>query len=65
MEGRGSVNVILCFWVLRTKIHAKTLLHGKVSAYLTVSENFPLEIRAPAITFFWAVGTAVGGIVSP
>jgi MFS family permease len=35
------------------------------AAYLTVSEVFPLEIRAMAIAFFYAVGTAVGGIVGP
>jgi MFS family permease len=35
------------------------------SAYLTVSEIFPLEIRALAIAFFYAVGTAVGGVLSP
>jgi MFS family permease len=35
------------------------------SAYLTVSEVFPLEIRALAIAFFYAVGTAVGGIIGP
>ena len=35
------------------------------SAYLTVSEIFPLEIRALAIAFFYAVGTAAGGIVGP
>jgi MFS family permease len=35
------------------------------SAYLTVSETFPLEIRALAIAFFYAIGTAVGGIVGP
>ena len=35
------------------------------SAYLTVSETFPLEIRALAIAFFYAVGTGVGGIVGP
>jgi MFS family permease len=35
------------------------------SAYLTVSEIFPLEIRALAIAFFYAVGTGVGGIVGP
>src|SRR6185437_5725471 len=32
------------------------------SAYLTVSETFPLEIRALAIAFFYAVGTGIGGI---
>ena len=35
------------------------------SAYLTVSETFPLEIRALAIAFFYAVGTGVGGIAAP
>jgi MFS family permease len=35
------------------------------SAYLTVSETFPLEIRALAIAFFYAVGTGIGGIVAP
>ena len=35
------------------------------SAYLTVSECFPLEIRALAIAFFYAVGTAIGGVVGP
>ena len=35
------------------------------SAYLTVSETFPLEIRALAIACFYAVGTAVGGIAGP
>ena len=35
------------------------------SAYLTVSEMFPVEIRALAIAAFYAVGTAVGGVLSP
>ena len=35
------------------------------SAYLTVSETFPLEIRALAIAFFYAIGTAIGGVVGP
>jgi MFS family permease len=35
------------------------------SAYLTVSESFPLEARALAIAFFYAVGTASGGAVAP
>jgi MFS family permease len=35
------------------------------SAYLTVSEIFPLEIRALAIAFFYAVGTGVGGVAAP
>ncbi|HEY1363153.1 MAG TPA: MFS transporter [Xanthobacteraceae bacterium] len=35
------------------------------SAYLTVSETFPLEVRALAIAFFYAVGTGVGGVGGP
>ena len=35
------------------------------SAYLTVSETFPLEIRALAIAFFYAVGTGIGGMAGP
>ena len=35
------------------------------SAYLTVSETFPLEIRALAIAFFYAIGTGVGGVAGP
>ena len=35
------------------------------SAYLTVSETFPLEMRALAIALFYAFGTALGGIAGP
>jgi MFS family permease len=35
------------------------------SAYLTVSELFPLEIRAFAIAIFYAFGTLVGGVGAP
>jgi len=35
------------------------------SAYLTVSETFPLEIRALAIACFYAIGTAIGGVAGP
>jgi MFS family permease len=35
------------------------------SAYLTVSESFPLEVRALAIAVFYALGTALGGIAAP
>jgi MFS family permease len=35
------------------------------SAYLTVSEIFPLEIRALAIAIFYACGTLVGGVAGP
>ncbi|HKE46944.1 MAG TPA: MFS transporter [Rhodanobacteraceae bacterium] len=35
------------------------------SAYLTVSESFPLEVRALAIAVFYALGTALGGVAAP
>jgi MFS family permease len=35
------------------------------SAYLTVGESFPLEMRAIAIALFYAFGTAVGGVAGP
>ncbi|HEY1563831.1 MAG TPA: MFS transporter, partial [Gaiellaceae bacterium] len=38
---------------------------GASAAYLTVSEIFPMETRALAIAFFFAVGTGIGGIVGP
>ena len=38
---------------------------GASAAYLTVSEIFPMETRALAIAFFFAVGTGIGGIIGP
>jgi MFS family permease len=38
---------------------------GASAAYLTASEIFPMETRALAIAFFFAIGTAVGGITGP
>jgi MFS family permease len=35
------------------------------SAYLTVGEVFPIEIRALAIALFYAIGTGIGGIAGP
>jgi MFS family permease len=35
------------------------------SAYLTVSEVFPLRMRALAISIFFAVGTGIGGFAAP
>lgn len=35
------------------------------SAYLTVSEVFPLEMRALSISVFYAVGTGIGGFIAP
>ena len=38
---------------------------GASSAYLTASEIFPMETRALCIAFFYAIGTAAGGITGP
>ena len=38
---------------------------GASAAYLTVSEIFPMETRAMAIAFFYAVATGIGGIIGP
>ncbi len=38
---------------------------GASSAYLTVSEVFPMETRALAIAVFYAIGTGLGGIIGP
>jgi len=35
------------------------------SAYLTVSECFPLEVRALSIALFYALGTGIGGVGAP
>ena len=35
------------------------------SAYLTVSEIFPLEMRALSISIFYAIGTGAGGFAAP
>jgi MFS family permease len=60
---QGSLNattMTLCWCVVL--FFAST---GASSAYLTVSEIFPMETRAMAIAFFYAIGTAVGGITGP
>ncbi|MBC7632668.1 MFS transporter [Aeromicrobium sp.] len=38
---------------------------GASAAYLTASEVFPMETRAMCIAFFYAAGTAIGGIAGP
>ncbi|QIS03426.1 MFS transporter [Nocardia brasiliensis] len=38
---------------------------GASAAYLTVSEIFPMETRAMAIAFFYAIGTFAGGVAGP
>ncbi|WP_181272967.1 MFS transporter [Brevibacterium oceani] len=48
--------LIVCFFLASS---------GASAAYLTVSEIFPMETRALAIAFFYAIGTAAGGIAGP
>lgn len=38
---------------------------GASAAYLPASEVFPAQTRALCIAFFYAIGTAVGGISGP
>ncbi|MFJ3229501.1 MFS transporter [Streptomyces sp. NPDC086787] len=61
--GRGSLNAVTltaCWCVVLFFASA-----GASSAYLTVSEIFPMETRAMSIAFFYALGTAAGGISGP
>lgn len=48
--------LVVCFFLASS---------GASAAYLTVSEIFPMETRALAIAFFYAIGTAAGGIAGP
>ncbi|MFF4958488.1 MFS transporter [Streptomyces sp. NPDC001222] len=61
--GRGSLTagtLTACWCVVLFFASA-----GASSAYLTVSEVFPMETRAMSIAFFYAIGTATGGISGP
>ncbi|MGA5298733.1 MFS transporter [Nucisporomicrobium flavum] len=58
--GLSAVTMTACWCVVLFFASA-----GASSAYLTVSEIFPMETRALAIAFFYAVGTAVGGVSGP
>jgi MFS family permease len=54
--------------ITQTLLWAVTFFSASAAAsagYLTVSEIFPLEMRALAIALFYAVGTAVGGLAAP
>ncbi|MDX6568263.1 MAG: hypothetical protein QOH15_841, partial [Gaiellales bacterium] len=74
--GSAAVGVALVFFLLGGS-NSKWIFIGLVcltfflasagasAAYLTVSEIFPMETRALAIAFFYAVGTALGGITGP
>jgi len=54
-------------WALEAFIFGTFFLAsaGASAAYLTVSEIFPMETRALAIAFFYAIGTGIGGIAGP
>jgi MFS family permease len=56
----NAVTMTICWCVVLFFASA-----GASSAYLTVSEIFPMETRALAIAFFYAIGTAAGGITGP
>jgi MFS family permease len=61
--GQGSLTattMTICWFVVLFFASA-----GASAAYLTVSEVFPIETRALAIAFFYAIGTAAGGITGP
>ncbi|WP_010541804.1 MFS transporter [Dietzia alimentaria] len=59
----GSENLWLFMALLMATFFVASA--GASAAYLTVSEIFPMETRALAIAFFYAIGTAVGGISGP
>ena len=74
--GSAAVAVLLAFlfltqaggvWAFIGVLSATFFLAsaGASAAYLTVSEIFPMETRALAIAFFYALGTAIGGISGP
>jgi MFS family permease len=61
--GRGSLDLTafkICFSIILFIASS-----AASAAYLTVSEIFPLEIRAFAIAIFYALGTFVGGVGAP
>ncbi|MGN6798027.1 MAG: MFS transporter [Gaiellaceae bacterium] len=75
--GSAAVAALLAFlfagkalsspWMFEAFIFATFFLAsaGASAAYLTVSEIFPMETRALAIAFFYAIGTGLGGIIGP
>jgi MFS family permease len=61
--GAGAVGLkglIICFAIIFFIASS-----AASAAYLTVSEIFPLEIRAFAIAIFYALGTTIGGVSAP
>jgi MFS family permease len=74
--GSAAVTTVLAFFLLSGNLTTWSFMAfvlviffiasaGASSAYLTVSEIFPMETRALSIAFFFAVGTAAGGITGP
>ncbi|THA26955.1 MFS transporter [Streptomyces sp. RKND-216] len=60
-NGHLSANTLTACWAVVLFFASA----GASSAYLTVSEVFPMETRAMSIAFFYAIGTAAGGISGP
>ena len=60
-NGSLSANTLTLMWCIVFFFASA----GASAAYLTVSEIFPMETRAMAIAFFYAVGTGIGGIIGP
>src|SRR5215218_7698472 len=60
-NGSLSANTLTLMWCIVFFFASA----GASAAYLTVSEIFPMETRAMAIAFFYAVGTIVGGFGGP
>jgi MFS family permease len=58
--GVGPVGLSLCWSAIFFVASA-----AASSAYLTVSEIFPVEMRAISISIFYALGTALGGFIGP
>lgn len=56
----GPITLNVCFSVIFFVASS-----AASAAYLTVSEIFPLEIRALAIAIFYAIGTLIGGVGAP
>jgi MFS family permease len=75
--GVAGILLVLTAWLFHAGLltaHTQTLAWTIIffiasaaasSAYLTVSEIFPLEIRALAIALFYAIGTLAGGVGAP
>jgi len=74
--GSAAVSVVLAVLFLSGSLTAGSFIAvvvvvfflasaGASAAYLTASEIFPMETRALAIAFFYAIGTAIGGITGP